>query len=150
MSTRGEIGPDVHALKELAVRREEHRSEIHSNESQHLAEGMEVAGTFFPHASLSLQTEGGACGHPTAQFAMPGVCTRALYRGGTRVGGTGRSERDWQRDRRRERGRGRGGNGDVNAGKSTRTNARWERGRVRVRGRNGNENGSKDQRIDKK
>ena len=30
----------VHALiKELAIRRVEHRSETHSNESQHLAEG---------------------------------------------------------------------------------------------------------------
>ena len=44
MSTSGEVGSDVHALiKELAIRRVEHRSEIHSNESQHLAEGAEVA-----------------------------------------------------------------------------------------------------------
>ena len=34
----------MHALiKELAIRRVEHRSETHSNESQHLAEGTEVA-----------------------------------------------------------------------------------------------------------
>ena len=44
MSTCGEVGSDVHALiKELIIRRVEHRSEIHSNESQHLAEGTEVA-----------------------------------------------------------------------------------------------------------
>ena len=44
MSTCGEVGSDVHDLiKELAIRRVEHRSETHSNESQHLAEGTEVA-----------------------------------------------------------------------------------------------------------
>ena len=44
MSFCGEIGSDVHALiKELAIRRVEHRSETHSNESQHLAEGTQVA-----------------------------------------------------------------------------------------------------------
>ena len=44
VSTCGKIGSGVHALiKELAIRRAEHRSEIHSNESQHLAEGTEVA-----------------------------------------------------------------------------------------------------------
>ena len=44
MSTCGEVGSDVHALtKELAIRRVQHRSETHSNESQHLAEGTEVA-----------------------------------------------------------------------------------------------------------
>ena len=44
MSTRGEVGSDVYALiKELAIRRVQHRSETHSNESQHLADGAEVA-----------------------------------------------------------------------------------------------------------
>ena len=44
MSTCGEVGSDVHALiKELAIRRVQHRSGTHSNESQHLAEGTEVA-----------------------------------------------------------------------------------------------------------
>ena len=44
MSTCGEVGSDVHALiKELAIRRVQYRSETHSNESQHLAEGAEVA-----------------------------------------------------------------------------------------------------------
>ena len=44
MSTCGEVGSDVYALiEELTIRRVEYRSEIHSNESQHLAEGTEVA-----------------------------------------------------------------------------------------------------------
>ena len=39
-----EVDLDVHALiKELTIRWVEHRSEKHSNESQHLAEGTEVA-----------------------------------------------------------------------------------------------------------
>ena len=44
MSTCGDVGSDVHALiKELAIRRVQHRSETYLNESQHLAEGTEVA-----------------------------------------------------------------------------------------------------------
>ena len=44
MSTCGDVGSDVHAfIKELAIRRVQHRSETYSNDSQHLAEGTEVA-----------------------------------------------------------------------------------------------------------
>ena len=44
MSTCGDVGSNVHALiKELAIRRVQHRSETCSNESKHLAEGTEVA-----------------------------------------------------------------------------------------------------------
>ena len=44
LSTCGVVGSEVHALiKELAIRRVQHRSETHYNESQHLAEGTEVA-----------------------------------------------------------------------------------------------------------
>ena len=44
MSACSEVGSDVHALiKELAIRRVRHRSETHSNESQHLVEETEVA-----------------------------------------------------------------------------------------------------------
>ena len=44
MSTCGDVGSDVHALiKELAIRRVQHRSETYSNEPQHLAEGAEAA-----------------------------------------------------------------------------------------------------------
>ena len=42
--TCGDVGSDVHALiKELAIRRVQHRSETYSNESQHLAKGTEIA-----------------------------------------------------------------------------------------------------------
>ena len=73
MSTCSEVGSDVYALiEELAIRWVEHSSETCSNESQHIAEGAEVArlrwrfsfcftaGTFIPHASPSLQTGGSA------------------------------------------------------------------------------------------
>ena len=44
MSTCGDVGSDVRALfKELAIRRVQHWSETYSNESQHLAEGTEIA-----------------------------------------------------------------------------------------------------------
>ena len=44
MSTCGDVGSDVHALiKEFPIRRVQHRSETYYNESQHLAEGTEVA-----------------------------------------------------------------------------------------------------------
>ena len=62
MSTCDKVGSDVHALiKELAIRRVEHRSETHSNESQHLAEGTEVARLrrrfpFVLQQALSLRT----------------------------------------------------------------------------------------------
>ena len=86
----------MHALiKELAIRRVQHRSETHSNESQQLAEGTEVArlrrrfafvlelALSFRTRHPSLQTGGGACEHPTPPFARPGVCTSASYRGVT-------------------------------------------------------------------
>ena len=42
--THTHVGSDVHALiKELAIRRVQHRSETYSNDSQHLAKGAEVA-----------------------------------------------------------------------------------------------------------
>ena len=103
MSTCGEVDSDVHALiKELAIRRVEHRSEAHSNESQYLEEGTEVArlraavlfcftaDTSIPHASPSLRTGGGACKHPTAPLLRSGVRTRPSYRGGNRVRATGK------------------------------------------------------------
>ena len=44
MPTCDEVGSDVHTLiKELVIRRVEHRSEIYPNESLHLAERTEVA-----------------------------------------------------------------------------------------------------------
>ena len=120
MSTCSDVGSDVHALiKELAIRRVQHRSETYSNESQHLAKGIEgarlrrrfsfcfTAGILIPHASPSLQTGGGACEHPTAPFARTGVCTSASYRGCNRIRGAGRSGRgrgrDWSRGWERRR-----------------------------------------------
>ena len=44
MSTCGDVGSDGHVfIKELAIRRVQHRSETYSNGSQHLAEGTGVA-----------------------------------------------------------------------------------------------------------
>ena len=116
-STWGEDDSDMHALiKELAIRRVEHRQVEDilqriptsggrggSSTSSAAILFCFTAGTFIPHASPSLQTEGGACEHPTSPFARPGVCTRASYRAGNQVRGTGRSERGRGRDRSRGR-----------------------------------------------
>ena len=67
MSTCSGVGSDVHALiKELTIRRVEHRSETHSNESQHLAEGTEVARlrrrfSFVLQQALSFRTRHHLC-----------------------------------------------------------------------------------------
>ena len=103
MSTCGEAGSDVHALiKEPVIRRVEHMSEIHSKESPHLAEGMEVArlrqqfsicltaDPFISHALPSLQT--GVALARTRQLRSQGpVSTRASYRGVTRSEGRKRA-----------------------------------------------------------
>ena len=55
MSTCGEIGSDVHALiKEIDIRRVEHGSKMHFDESQHLTEGTKVA-RLRRHSSFGLQ-----------------------------------------------------------------------------------------------
>ena len=67
MSTCGDVGSDVHALiKELAIRRVQHRSETYSNDSQHLAEGTEVARfrrrfSFVLQQALSFRTRQHLC-----------------------------------------------------------------------------------------
>ena len=67
MSTCGDVGSDVHALiKELAIRRVQHRSETYSNDSQHLAEGTEVARlrrrfSFVLQQALSFRTRHHLC-----------------------------------------------------------------------------------------
>ena len=67
MSTCGDVGSDVHALiKELAIRRVQHRSGTYSNESQHLAEGTEVARlrrrfSFVLQQALSFRTRHHLC-----------------------------------------------------------------------------------------
>ena len=63
----GDVGSDVHALiKELAIRRVQHRSETYSNDSQHLAEGTEVARlrrrfSFVLQQALSFRTRHHLC-----------------------------------------------------------------------------------------
>ena len=67
MSTCGDVGSDVHALiKELAIRRVQHRSETYSNDSQHLAEGTEVVRlrlrfSFVLQQALSFRTRHHLC-----------------------------------------------------------------------------------------
>ena len=67
MSTCGDVGSDVHALiKELAIRRVQHRSETYSNDSQHLAEGTEIARlrrrfSFVLQQALSFRTRHHLC-----------------------------------------------------------------------------------------
>ena len=67
MSTCGDAGSNVHALiKELTIRRVQHRSETHSNESQHLAEGTGVARlrrrfSFVLRQALSFRTRHHLC-----------------------------------------------------------------------------------------
>ena len=67
MSTWGEVVSDVHALiKELAIRRVQHRSETYSNESQYLSEGTEVARlrrrfSFVLQQALSFRTRHHLC-----------------------------------------------------------------------------------------
>ena len=62
-----DVGSDVNALiKELAIRRVQHRSETYSNDSQHLAEGTEVARlrrrfSFVLQQALSFRTRHHLC-----------------------------------------------------------------------------------------
>ena len=66
-STCGDVGSDVHALiKELAIRRVQHRSEAYSNDSRHLAEGTEVTRlrgrfSFVSQQALSFRTRHHLC-----------------------------------------------------------------------------------------
>ena len=67
MSTCGGVGSDVHALiNELTIRRVQHGSETYSNDSQHLAEGTEVARlrrrfSFVLQQALSFRTRHHLC-----------------------------------------------------------------------------------------
>ena len=93
MSTCGEVGSDLHALiKELAIRRVQHRSETHSNESQHLAEGTEVARlrrrfSFVLQQALSFRTRHHFCRKgvalaSTRQFRSQGPVSVQAHRTG--------------------------------------------------------------------
>ena len=67
MSTCAEVRSDVYAfIEELAITQVEHKSETHSNESQHLAEGTEGTRlrrrfSFVLHQALSLRTRHHLC-----------------------------------------------------------------------------------------
>ena len=128
-----EIGSDVHALtKGIAIRRVEHRSEILSNESQHLAKGTEVARlwrrfSFVLQQALSFRTRHRLYRQAVAlantrhlrsqgPVSVHAICTEGVTgskaheagngtRGGIGAGG-GNGDGDWVK----------GGNGDVNGG----------------------------------
>ena len=93
MSTCGDVGSDVHALiKELAIRRVPHRSETYSNESQHLAEGAEVARlrrrfSFVLQQALSFRTRHHLCRQGVALASTRGVTGSEGQEGANWVGG---------------------------------------------------------------
>ena len=102
MSTCGDVGSDVHALiKELAIRRVQHRSETYSNDSQHLAEGTKVARLrrrfyFVLQQALSFRTRHHLCrqGVALASTRRPhsqGPASVQAHRtgGGNRIRGAG-------------------------------------------------------------
>ena len=121
MSTCSEVGSDVHALiKELAIRRAKHRSETHSNESQHLAEGTEVARlwrrfSFVSQQALLFRTRHHLCRQgvalaSTRQLHSQGPVSVQAYR---RERVTGSEEQDGANESGGGIGVG-GGNGDGN------------------------------------
>ena len=80
MSTCGEVGSDVHALiKELAIGRIEHRSETRSDESQHLAEGAEVARRWRRLSFVSQQALSFHSRHHLCRQGVALASTRQLY-----------------------------------------------------------------------
>ena len=148
MSTCGEVaGSDVHALiKELAIRRVEHRSGTHSNEFQHLAEGTEVARlrrrfSFVSQQALSNRTRHHLCRQgvalaSTRQLRLEGPVSVQAHRTEGVTGSEGQEGAD---------GVG-GGNGDVNghgdgdgAGAGTGTGVEVNEG-----AQDGSEDGSRD------
>ena len=110
MSTCGDVAFDVHALiKELAIRRVQHKSEIYSNESQHLVEGIEVARfrrrfSFVLQQALSFRTrhhlgrQGVALASTRQPHSQGSASVKRIVRGGNWVRRTGRSERGRGRD----------------------------------------------------
>ena len=131
VSTCGEVGSDVHAfIKELVIRRVEHRLETHSNESQHLAEGTEEARlrrrfSFVLQQALSFRTRHHLCRQgvalaSTRQLRSHGPVSVRVH---STEGVTGSEGREGANEVRGEIGVGgrsgdgnRVGNGDVNGG----------------------------------
>ena len=164
----GEVGSDVHALiKELAIRRVQHRSETHSNESQHLAEGTEVARlwrrfSFVLQQALSFLTRHHLCRQgvehaSTRQLRSQGPVSVQAHRtegvtgsegqegangvGGEIVVGGGNGDGNGVGC---ENGDVNGyGDGDGNGGGGERRSAGWERGQERERGGDGDGDGGR-------
>ena len=118
MSTCGDVGSDVHTLiKELAIRRVQHRSETYSNESQHLAEGTEVARlrrrfSFVLQQALSFRTR-----HHLCRQGVALASTRRLHSQGpasVQAHRTGVTGSEWQEGANGVGGGNGDGNGDVN------------------------------------
>ena len=125
MSTCGDVGSNVHALiKELAIRRVQHRSETHSNESQHLAEGTEVARlwrrfSFVLRQALSFRTRHHLCKQAVAlastrQPRSQGPASVQAHRTSGKTGSAGQEGANGVGGGIRVRCRNGDGNGDVN------------------------------------
>ena len=133
MSACGEVGSDVHTLiKEPAIRRVEPRSEVHSNESQHLAEGTEVArlrrrGSYVLQHALSFRTRHhlrrqGVALAGTRQLRLQGPLSVHAYPTKGKTGSEGREGANGVGDGIVGGGNGEGngvggGNRDVNGGR---------------------------------
>ena len=125
MSTCGDVGSDVHALiKELAIRRVQHRSDIHSNESQHPTEGTEVGRlqrrfSFVLQQALSFRTRHNLCRQgvalaSTRQPRSQGSASVQAYRTGGVTGPRDRKDRTGSRAGLESGAGTKTGNGDVN------------------------------------
>ena len=125
MSTCGDVDSDVHALiKELAIRRVQHRSETSSNESQHLVEGTEVARLRRRFSSvlqqaLSFRTRLHLCRQGVALAStrrphLQGLASVQAHRTGGVTGSEGQEGANGVGGRIGVGGGNRDGNGDVN------------------------------------
>ena len=142
MSTCGEVGSGVHALiKELTIRRVENRSGIHSNESQHLAEGTEVARlrrrfSFVLQQALLFRTRHHLCKQGVAfagtrQLRSQGPVYVHAHRTEGVTGSEGREGANGVGGGIGVGGGNRDVNGDGDGDGGERRNARWERERER-------------------
>ena len=125
ISTCGDVGSDVHALiKELAIRRVQHRSETPSNESRHLVEGTEVARlrrrfSFDLQQALSFRTrhhlcrQGGGALASTRQPHVQGPASVQAHRTGEVTGSEGQEGANGSGGGIRVGGKNGDGNGDV-------------------------------------
>ena len=141
----------MHALiRELAIRRVQHRSETYSNESQHLAEGTEVARlwrrfSFVLQQALSFRTRHHLCRQVVAFAGTPQPCSQGpasvqAHRTGGVTGSEGREGTNGVGGGIGVGGRNVDGNGDMNGrgdedGVGTGTGTGAGKGQERRRGR---------------